>query len=67
MNVIGFVYSALQICDIVKYLITRKHIVEHRLRGFFSFALDQVKSVLSSLTFRRFVSGQLIQYLIYDE
>ncbi|XP_050913211.1 CASP-like protein 4A1 isoform X2 [Lathyrus oleraceus] len=41
VNVIGFVYSGLQICDLVKYLISRKHIVEHGLRGYFTFALDQ--------------------------
>ncbi|GAU13073.1 hypothetical protein TSUD_173730 [Trifolium subterraneum] len=41
VNVIGFVYSALQICDLVKYLMTKKHIVEHTLRGYFTFALDQ--------------------------
>jgi len=42
VNVIGFVYSGVQICDLVKYLITKKHIVEHKLRGYFTFALDQV-------------------------
>lgn len=46
VNVIGFVYSALQICDLVKYLITKKHIVEHKLRGYFTFALDQVLTYL---------------------
>lgn len=45
VNVIGFVYSGLQICDLVKYLISRKHIVEHGLRGYFTFALDQVTKV----------------------
>ncbi|XP_058739463.1 CASP-like protein 4A1 [Vicia villosa] len=46
VNVIGFVYSGLQICDLVKYLISRKHIVEHRLRGYFTFALDQILTYL---------------------
>lgn len=46
VNVIGFVYSALQICDLVKHLITKKHIVEHRLRGYVTFALDQILTYL---------------------
>ncbi|KAK7273515.1 hypothetical protein RIF29_14567 [Crotalaria pallida] len=46
VNVIGFVYSGFQICDLVKYLITGKHLVDHRLRGYFSFALDQVLTYL---------------------
>ncbi|RHN45219.1 hypothetical protein MtrunA17_Chr7g0228001 [Medicago truncatula] len=46
VNVIGFVYSAVQICDLVKYLITKKHIVEHKLRGYFTFALDQILTYL---------------------
>ncbi|XP_058772242.1 CASP-like protein 4A1 [Vicia villosa] len=46
VNVIGFVYSGLQICDLVKYLISRKHIVEHRLQGYFTFALDQILTYL---------------------
>ncbi|CAJ2669789.1 unnamed protein product [Trifolium pratense] len=46
VNVIGFVYSALQICDLVKYLMTKKHIVEHTLRGYFTFALDQILTYL---------------------
>ncbi|CAK8541253.1 unnamed protein product [Lathyrus sativus] len=46
VNVIGFVYSGLQICDLVKYLISRKHIVDHRLRGYFTFSLDQILTYL---------------------
>ncbi|XP_061350409.1 CASP-like protein 4A1 [Gastrolobium bilobum] len=46
VNVIGFVYSGLQICDLVQYLITRKHLVEHKLKGYFSFALDQILTYL---------------------
>lgn len=46
VNVIGFVYSAVQIFDLVKYLITKKHIVEHKLRGYFTFALDQILTYL---------------------
>ncbi|XP_073222728.1 uncharacterized protein [Cicer arietinum] len=42
VNVIGFLYSGLQICDQAYYLITRKHIVEHMLRVYFTFALDQI-------------------------
>lgn len=50
VNVIGFVYSGLQICDLVRYLTTGKHIVEHQLRGYFTFALDQVRPLLFSLS-----------------
>ncbi|MED6137067.1 hypothetical protein PIB30_061452 [Stylosanthes scabra] len=42
VNAIGFVYSGLQIIDLLKYIFTRKHIVEHQLRGLFSFVMDQV-------------------------
>ncbi|XP_057447462.1 CASP-like protein N24 [Lotus japonicus] len=41
VNVIGFVYSGLQICDLVKYLITKKHTLNLRIRGYFSVAMDQ--------------------------
>ena len=40
VNIIGFVYSLLQICDLIKYFITKSHIVEHRLRNFFNFTMD---------------------------
>ncbi|RDX84691.1 CASP-like protein N24, partial [Mucuna pruriens] len=41
VNIIGFVYSALQLCDMVKYLITKRHTVDPKLRGYFNFAMDQ--------------------------
>ncbi|TKY63246.1 CASP protein 4A1 [Spatholobus suberectus] len=46
VSVIGFVHSGLQICDLVRYLTTGKHIVEHQLRGYFTFALDQILTYL---------------------
>lgn len=68
VNVIGFVYSGLQICDLGLYLSTGKHVVEHRLRVYFSFALDQVNHVLSSLSLRTLfqfknVQSHLVLYL----
>ncbi|KAL9323323.1 hypothetical protein ACSQ67_008180 [Phaseolus vulgaris] len=46
VNVIGFVYSALQIFDLVKYFITKRHTVNPKLRGYFNFAMDQVMAYL---------------------
>ncbi|KAK7339449.1 hypothetical protein VNO77_20117 [Canavalia gladiata] len=46
VNVIGFVYSGLQICDLVLYLNNGKHIVKHQLWGYFTFALDQILTYL---------------------
>ncbi|RDX82200.1 CASP-like protein 4A1, partial [Mucuna pruriens] len=46
VNVIGLVYSGLQICELVRYLTTGKHMVEHQLRGYFTFALDQILTYL---------------------
>ncbi|XP_015971651.1 CASP-like protein 4A3 [Arachis duranensis] len=46
VNAIGFMYSVLQICDLVKYIFTRKHIVEHQLRALFSFVMDQILTYL---------------------
>ncbi|KAK7365161.1 hypothetical protein VNO80_13999 [Phaseolus coccineus] len=46
VNVIGFVYSALQIFDLVKYFITKRHTVDPKLRGYFNFAMDQVMAYL---------------------
>ncbi|KAK7293301.1 hypothetical protein RJT34_16164 [Clitoria ternatea] len=46
VNVIGFVYSGLQICDLVMYLNTQRHMVEHQLRGYITFALDQILTYL---------------------
>ncbi|KAK7266114.1 hypothetical protein RIF29_18754 [Crotalaria pallida] len=46
INVIGFLYSGLQICDLVKYLITEKHTMNPVLRGYFDFAMDQILTYL---------------------
>lgn len=47
VNVIGFGYSGLQVIGLVIYFITGKYLLQHRLRGFFNFSMDQVR--LSSL------------------
>lgn len=46
VNVIGFVYSGLQICDLVRYLAAGEHLVEHQLRGYLTFAMDQIVTYL---------------------
>ncbi|KAK7395682.1 hypothetical protein VNO78_16247 [Psophocarpus tetragonolobus] len=46
VNVIGFVHSGLQICDLVRYLTAGKHLMENQLRGYFTFALDQILTYL---------------------
>ncbi|KAG5081939.1 hypothetical protein JHK84_051977 [Glycine max] len=46
VNIIGFVYSGLQICDIVKYMITKRHTMDPKLRVYFNFAMDQVLAYL---------------------
>ncbi|CAJ1781384.1 unnamed protein product [Sphenostylis stenocarpa] len=46
VNVIGFVHSGLQICDLWLFLTTGKHAVDHHLRGYFTFALDQILTYL---------------------
>jgi hypothetical protein len=40
-NVIGFVYSGLQICYLVKYLITKNHTINPKFQGYFNVAIDQ--------------------------
>ncbi|KAI4346985.1 hypothetical protein L6164_007841 [Bauhinia variegata] len=46
VNVIGFVYSLFQVSDLVKYLMTRKHLVQHQLWGYFNFSMDQILTYL---------------------
>ncbi|KAL2320111.1 hypothetical protein Fmac_029080 [Flemingia macrophylla] len=46
VNVIGFVYSGLQICDLMRYLTAGEHVVEHWLRGYFTFGMDQIVTYL---------------------
>ncbi|KAJ1416488.1 Casparian strip membrane protein domain [Sesbania bispinosa] len=67
VNVIGFVYSALQIGDLVKFLITKKHTVNPKLRGYFNFAIDQALTYLllsassaAATTIRVYKSGWVI-------
>ncbi|XP_014510187.1 CASP-like protein N24 [Vigna radiata var. radiata] len=46
VNVIGFVYSALQIFDLGKYFVTKRHTIDPKLRGYLNFAMDQVMAYL---------------------
>ncbi|KAF7819595.1 CASP-like protein 4A1 [Senna tora] len=46
VNVIGSMYSALQVSDLIKYFITKKYILGHPLRGFFNFSMDQILTYL---------------------
>ncbi|KAK7316444.1 hypothetical protein VNO77_35476 [Canavalia gladiata] len=46
INVIGFVYCGVQICDLIKYLITKRHTVDPKLRGYFNIAMDQALAYL---------------------
>ncbi|XP_023922303.1 CASP-like protein 4A1 [Quercus suber] len=45
-NVIGFVYSGLQLCDLVKYFTTGRHIIHHHFRRYFDFSMDQMLTYL---------------------
>ncbi|KAI4350701.1 hypothetical protein L6164_005131 [Bauhinia variegata] len=45
-NAIGFLYSLFQVSDLIKYLITRKYIVQHQLRSYLNFSMDQVLTYL---------------------
>ncbi|KAG8388601.1 hypothetical protein BUALT_Bualt02G0142500 [Buddleja alternifolia] len=42
VNVIGFVYSGFQACDLSYNLGTGKHIISHHLRYHFDFSMDQI-------------------------
>ncbi|QCD95209.1 hypothetical protein DEO72_LG5g3302 [Vigna unguiculata] len=46
VNGIGFVYSALQIFDLGKYFITKRHTMNPKLRAYLNFAMDQVMAYL---------------------
>ncbi|XP_052196611.1 LOW QUALITY PROTEIN: CASP-like protein 4A3 [Diospyros lotus] len=46
VNVIGFVYSAAQVCDLVYHLSTGKYIVRNQLRFYLDFSVDQVLTYL---------------------
>lgn len=46
VNVIGFVYSGLQVIGLANHFITGKYLLQHRLRGFFNFSLDQILTYL---------------------
>ncbi|KAK7266116.1 hypothetical protein RIF29_18756 [Crotalaria pallida] len=46
VSVIACAYSLLQICDLAKYLITKKHTMEPKLRGYLNFAMDQILTYL---------------------
>ncbi|KAK7381395.1 hypothetical protein VNO78_34049 [Psophocarpus tetragonolobus] len=46
VNVIGCVYCGLQICDMVKYMLTKRHTMNRKLRVYFNFAMDQALAYL---------------------
>ncbi|CAI9754633.1 unnamed protein product [Fraxinus pennsylvanica] len=46
MNVIGFVYSGFQACDLAYHLVTGKYVITHQLRYHFDFSMDQILAYL---------------------
>ncbi|CAJ1946743.1 unnamed protein product [Sphenostylis stenocarpa] len=46
VNVLGFVYSGFQIFVLVKYFITKRHMMKPKLRCYLNFAMDQVMAYL---------------------
>ncbi|XP_042012681.1 CASP-like protein 4A3 [Salvia splendens] len=46
VNIIGFVYSAFQVCDLAYLLGTKKHVISHHLRYYFDFFMDQILAYL---------------------
>ncbi|CAN8285006.1 unnamed protein product [Cochlearia groenlandica] len=46
VNVVAFVYSAFQACDLAYHLIKEKHFISHHLRPLFEFIMDQVLAYL---------------------
>ncbi|XP_010532279.1 PREDICTED: CASP-like protein 4A3 isoform X2 [Tarenaya hassleriana] len=46
VNVIAFVYSGFQACDLAYYLVKEKHLIHHHLRPPFDFIMDQVLAYL---------------------
>ncbi|KAJ0258964.1 CASP-like protein 4A3 [Hirschfeldia incana] len=42
VNVVAFVYSAFQACDLAYHIVREKHFINHHLRPLFVFILDQV-------------------------
>ncbi|XP_050382144.1 CASP-like protein 4A3 [Argentina anserina] len=46
VNVLGFVYSGIQTYDLVYYFTTGKHVVQHYLRYYFDFLMDQILTYL---------------------
>ncbi|KAI4319082.1 hypothetical protein MLD38_032727 [Melastoma candidum] len=46
VNVIGFLYSAFQLCDLAYHAIASKHVVAERIRPQFEFFMDQILAYL---------------------
>ncbi|XP_068335154.1 CASP-like protein 4A1 [Pyrus communis] len=46
VNVIGFVYSGLQTYDLTYFITSGKHVIQHHLRYYFDFLLDQILTYL---------------------
>ncbi|CAN6574944.1 unnamed protein product [Malus baccata var. baccata] len=49
VNVIGFVYSGLQTYDLTYFFTSGKHVIQHHLRYYLDFLLDQASDYLSYL------------------
>lgn len=64
VNVIGFVYSALQIFDLGKYFVTKRHTIDPKLRGYLNFAMDQVKLIMSQFIFSFYTVLYINQYVV---
>ncbi|EOA27631.1 hypothetical protein CARUB_v10023779mg [Capsella rubella] len=46
VNVVAFVYSSFQACDLAYHLVKEKHLISHHLRPLFEFIIDQVLAYL---------------------
>ncbi|KAL1224332.1 CASP-like protein 4A3 [Cardamine amara subsp. amara] len=46
VNVVAFIYSSFQACDLAYHLVKEKHLISHHLRPLFEFILDQVLAYL---------------------
>uniref|UniRef100_M4CM44 CASP-like protein n=1 Tax=Brassica campestris TaxID=3711 RepID=M4CM44_BRACM len=51
VNVVAFVYSAFQACDLAYHLVREKHFINHHLRPLFEFILDQASLSLTLLIY----------------
>ncbi|XP_062106840.1 CASP-like protein 4A1 [Humulus lupulus] len=45
-NILGFAYSGLQVFDLIYFISSEKHLVQHRFRCYFDFFMDQMLAYL---------------------